>query len=307
MKKDDCDNVQGPVTGPHQMSESSFQLIKDEHGGFYRISPTPTVEKLRELYRHEYYLRDKPAYLEKTEAELDHWHRIWRIRLDAMAHALNGQGRLLDIGAGGGFFLDLARELGWEVAGIEPSLQSVAYAKKRFSLDLFSGYLEDYPQNGGGFNGIHLALVLEHVRDPVQFLESALKLLNRWGVLWVEVPNDFNLLQEIIVSVLQKPRWWVVPEHHLNYFDFESLSALLHSLGTTELDRMASFPMEFFPLMGLDYVGNQALGSQVHQYRMNFEKHVISRNPEVLADLYRNLARQNIGRTCNLLVRKTGT
>ncbi len=287
------------------MSDSSARLTKDERGGFYRISPTPTVETLRELYRHEYYRRDKPAYLEKTEAELDYWRLIWRVRLDAMAHALKGKGRLLDIGAGGGFFLDLARELGWEVAGIEPSLQSVAYAKERFSLELFSGYLEDYPEDGGGFNAVHMALVLEHVRDPVQFLETTLKLLNPWGILWVEVPNDFNVFQEIIVSALQKPRWWVVPEHHLNYFDFESLSALLRSLGTTELDRMASFPMEFFPLMGLDYVGNQALGAQVHQYRMNFEKNVLSRNPAALADLYRNLARQNIGRTCNLLVRKT--
>lgn len=52
-------------------------------------------------------------------------------------------GRLLDIGASGGF-LDHARSKGWQVAGVEPSLHSTSWARAHFGLELFEGYLEDY-------------------------------------------------------------------------------------------------------------------------------------------------------------------
>jgi len=279
----------------------AFRLEQDPVAGFYRVSPTPAIETLQQLYSHEYYVTDKPAYLEKTASEVSYWHSIWDLRLGAMALASGRPGRLLDVGASGGFFLDHARSCGWDIAGVEPSIQSAAYARKHFQIDLFNGYLEDYPGDGEPFQAVHLSLVLEHVRDPKLFLEKALSLLCPGGLIWVETPNDFNALQEVITSQLEKPQWWVVPEHHLNYFDYTSLSKLLKSLGAKELDRMGSFPMELFPLMGLDYIGNDTVGAQAHGYRMNFEKRVLARDPHILAELYRALARAGMGRTCNIL------
>jgi hypothetical protein len=78
---------------------------------------------------------------------------------------------------------------------------------------------------------------------------------------------------------------------------------LLAELGAEELERMASFPMEFFPLMGIDYIGNDRLGAKAHGYRMNLEKHLLAEDPTTLTDLYRALARAGLGRTCNLLAR----
>lgn len=150
-----------------------------------------------------------------------------------------------------------------------------------------------------------MALVLEHVRDPRDFLAKGLSLLKPGGYIWVEVPNDFNRLQQVIVAALNKSQWWVVPEHHLNYFDFESLKKLLEQLGATEVSRMGSFPMELFVLMGLDYIGNDAIGSQAHSYRMNFEKHMLAQDPQTLARLYQALAAADLGRTCNLLAVKS--
>ena len=43
-------------------------------------------------------------------------------------------GRLLDIGAGCGFFLESAQKRGWKVKGIEPSIQSVEVAQRQYGL-----------------------------------------------------------------------------------------------------------------------------------------------------------------------------
>ncbi|CAM2066785.1 Class I SAM-dependent methyltransferase [Sulfidibacter corallicola] len=290
---------------PDDILGEGFHLTRDPEAHFWRVTPTPSLETLRDLYRHEFYAVDKPRYLEKTDSELAYWHAIWSIRLDLMAGLTGSPGRFLDIGASGGFLLAHARDRGWQVEGIEPSRQSCAFAAERFQLSLFEGYLEDFDPETARFDAIHLSLVLEHVRDPRAFLAKALSMLRPGGAIWVEVPNDFNQLQQIITTQLDKPRWWVVPKHHLNYFDFDSLSRLLTQLGAEECDRLASFPMELFVLMGLDYIGNDNVGGQAHGYRMQLERHLLAGNRELLVNLYRRLAEMGLGRTCNLLARKT--
>ena len=152
-----------------------------------------------------------------------------------------------------------------------------------------------------------MSLVLEHVRDPWDVLRRIYQLLRPGGVLWVEVPNDFNPLQQVIVTNLEKPRWWVVPEHHLNYFNFETLSKTLAHLGFIEQKRSTSFPMELFVLMGCDYIGNDQVGSKAHSMRMNLENHLLATHPQLLDDLYQALASKGLGRTCNILVQKPTT
>ena len=63
----------------------------------------------------------------------------------------------------------------------------------------------------------------------------------------------------------------MAPPHHLNYFDFESLAALLARLGLTVRERMTSFPMEAFLMMGERYVGDAALGRACHNKRKAFD------------------------------------
>ena len=87
-----------------------FTLIEDPVAGFLQVSPTPSIEALRDLYKHEYYVRDKPVYLEKSLREKPYWDQIWSLRLQAMVETLNGPGKILDVGASGGFFLNRARE-----------------------------------------------------------------------------------------------------------------------------------------------------------------------------------------------------
>ncbi len=63
----------------------------------------------------------------------------------------------------------------------------------------------------------------------------------------------------------------MAPPHHLNYFDFESLSSLVTRLGFEVRERSTSFPMELFLLMGLDYTKDSDLGRACHNQRKRFD------------------------------------
>lgn len=277
------------------------RLSQDAHAGFWYVDPPPTVAELEAFYKHDFYKREKPLYLEHTARERDYWHSWWQLRLQHMAHTLGGPGRILDVGASGGFFLERARLSGWQVCGVEPSEQAAKHARETFDMEIFEGHFEHFESEPASFDAIHMSFVLEHVPNPRAFLLKAMTLLRDGGCLWIEVPNDFNVLQETIVNRLSKERWWIVPHHHLNYFDFKSLTALMEEIGAPERYRMSSFPMEFFVLMGDDYIGNDLVGKECHGKRMRFEQHLLAYSPESLAQIYETLAQAGLGRTCNIM------
>lgn len=284
-------------------------------GGFLQVWPRPTPESQRELYGEKFYEEDKSTYLADVERDRAYWNAIWSIRRGMIEAALPASRRsLLDVGASGGFLLDHFQQHGWQSFGIEPSRHATRHARERFGLEIFCGELLDFrlesdrawrDRGGEPFDAVHCAQVLEHVLEPEACVEQMAALLGSGGVAFVEVPNDFNVLQETARTRLGKPAWWVAPDHHLNYFDAGSLSALLKRHGLREVDRVASFPIEMFLLMGEDYVGNPEVGRACHARRMAFERALIDAGrTDELARLYRAMATAGIGRTCGILARK---
>ena len=57
-------------------------------GGYLQVWPRPTPESLRELYKDEFYDRDKPNFLSKVESERPYWDATWSMRRRLMENAL---------------------------------------------------------------------------------------------------------------------------------------------------------------------------------------------------------------------------
>lgn len=294
--------------------------LRTAPGGYLQVWPRPTPESLRELYGEDFYDLDKPDYLSKMEQERSYWDATWSMRRKLMESALApSRRRLLDVGSSGGFLLDHFQQQGWQCVGIEPSQSAAAWARKQYGLEIFTGELLDYPACAASpdasdseiqgaverFDAIHSSQVLEHVLDPEAFVERIASLLVPDGVAYIEVPNEFNVFQETARERLDKSAWWVAPKYHLNYFDYDSLAGLLERHGLFEIDRLASFPIEIFLLMGDDYVGHPEVGAECHQRRMTFEHSLIDTGRvDELLRLYRAFAQAGIGRTCGILARK---
>jgi len=99
-------------------------------------------------------------------------------------------GCLLDVGAGKGDFVFLAKSLGYAAKGIEPSVRFCDYARKQYRVDVRHGYLGDAEHfKGEKFDVITMFHVLEHVINPQKLLSDVSKMLKDDGVIYVEVPN----------------------------------------------------------------------------------------------------------------------
>ena len=105
-------------------------------------------------------------------------------------------GKLLDIGAGKGDFVSLARKNGYEAKGIEPSPRFCEYARETYGVQVEQGYLGQGDHfKGEKFDVITLFHVVEHVPRPQELLATISEYLKEDGVVYIEVPNaDAGLL-----------------------------------------------------------------------------------------------------------------
>ena len=189
-------------------------------GGYLPVWPRPTPESQRELYGEKFYEEDKSTYLDDVTRDRAYWDAIWSIRRGMIEAVLPAsRRRLLDVGSSGGFLLDHFQQNGWQGVGIEPSRHAARHARERFGLEVFCCDLLDYPQaEAGSFDAVHCAQVLEHVLDPEACAAHIAALLSPGGVAFIEVPNDFNVLQETARAELRKTPPWVPPRPPLDYF-----------------------------------------------------------------------------------------
>ncbi|MCF8076618.1 MAG: class I SAM-dependent methyltransferase [Desulfotignum sp.] len=287
-------------------TKNGFDVIDCSLCGFKHIVPIPTPEELEKTYKHEYYTREKPLYLERYREDLDWWNMVYDERYEILEkHLSPTRRRILDIGSGPGFFLLRGKERGWITKGIEPSNQAVLHSQElglEIANDFFS---KETAKKLGRFDAINMSLVLEHLPDPVHFLRIAYESLDEGGVLSSSVPNDFNPFQNVLRDTLEYEPWWVAPPHHINYFDFSSLRKLLERCGFEIVHQEASFPMDMFLLMGENYVGNDALGRECHEKRKRFEMNFIKAEfRELKQALYKNLSNLGLGREAIFFAKK---
>jgi 2-polyprenyl-3-methyl-5-hydroxy-6-metoxy-1,4-benzoquinol methylase len=257
--------------------KDGFFVIDCEQCGFKHIVPIPTTEELEETYKHEYYSKEKPFYLERHKEDLDWWNIVYDERYDFFEHNYPAEKRkILDIGSGPGYFLLRGKERGWIVEGVEPSQQAAEYSRSH-GLKIFEAFLDQNTiKKLGKYDVIHMSEVLEHVPDPRELLTNVLYLLNPGGMICVSVPNDYNPFQCALRVECGYEPWWVAPPHHINYFDFDSLTSLLQKVGYNIVRKEASFPMELFLLMGDNYVGNDSLGRECHGRRKRYEQALVN-------------------------------
>ena len=131
------------------------------------------------------------------------------------------KGRLLDIGCGTGAFLNMMKETGWAVTGLEPEVN----ARKK-ALELYNIQPAEPEKLFGlepaSFDAITLWHVLEHVHDLHNYMQQINKLLAPGGKLFIAVPNytsyDATVYRECWAA-------WDVPRH-LYHFSPGSIELL---------------------------------------------------------------------------------
>ncbi len=130
------------------------------------------------------------------------------------AHGVPG-GRVLDVGAGYGFFLAALEKAGYEASGIEVSAHAVEQARRRTRGQIVEqGAEEPFPFPDGHFDAVTLLDVIEHLKDYAVTLESCRRCLKPGGKLFVITLNAHSLARPLLGR-----RWaWYQDPTHVHMF-----------------------------------------------------------------------------------------
>jgi SAM-dependent methyltransferase len=124
-------------------------------------------------------------------------------------------GRVLDVGAGYGFFLAALEKAGYEAHGIELSSHAVEQARQRTRGQVIEqGAEEPFPFPDEHFDAITLLDVIEHLQDYAVSLESCRRCLKPGGKLFVITLNAHSLARPLLGK-----RWaWYQDPTHIHMF-----------------------------------------------------------------------------------------
>lgn len=145
---------------------------------------------------------------------------VFRSHLDEVSAIIRQHfsGRsLIEVGCGKGYFLEHLHAQGFHITGLDPTYEG---DNPHIIKEYFT------PEIGLSADGIVLRHVLEHVRNPVEFLRHIRDANGGSGRIYLEVP--------CFDWICQHRAWFDVFYEHVNYFrasDFQRIFGTLHEAG----------------------------------------------------------------------------
>ena len=129
---------------------------------------------------------------------------LFQAHLDQVARLIRrtmGAQNLVEVGCGKGFFLEMLLEQGVDINGFDPTYEG---ENPRIRKEYFG------PDLGMRGDGLILRHVLEHIRDPVDFLFQLKEANGGRGKIYIEVP--------CLDWICRNRAWFDIYYEHANYF-----------------------------------------------------------------------------------------
>lgn len=143
----------------------------------------------------EYYQSVNSGQAEITVNESPFYREIYSKGLSAVSK-YKKSGKILDVGCGSGFFLDIAKEKKWNTTGIELGISDAQIATSH-GHTIFTDRIEDMSLKEK-FDAITLWDVFEHIVEGRPYLKRLSKLLTKDGVIFMQIPNSGSLAARIM-------------------------------------------------------------------------------------------------------------
>jgi 2-polyprenyl-3-methyl-5-hydroxy-6-metoxy-1,4-benzoquinol methylase len=218
----------------YSVSQETFELLYDETLEMLITHPQPSLEKLPSYY-------ESVDYISHTDGNKSVFEKMYQfvkgIALKNKLKLINTQsskGRILDIGAGVGDFLQVAKNDGWETIGIEPSAKAKTIAKSKGV-----SFVEDLSQlENNSFDIITMWHVLEHVPDLENQIKELKRLLKPNGTVIIAVPNFKSH------DALHYGKYWAAYDVPIHLWHF-SKTAIKKLFAKEDLHLVKVLPMKF--------------------------------------------------------------
>lgn len=207
---------------------NGWSIVECNQCGFRYTNPRPKIEKLASFYTEEYF-KDERHFVKfyNPDNTIKQISDNYANRILDIESNVKAKGKLLEIGAARGGFLNAMKNRGWNVNGIEISSDAVKLGKDLYGIDIFCGTFSDF-KTTDKFDVICMYQTLEHVPDPKYIVERSYELLNTDGIIVIEVPNIQSIENKL--SGRLKFERYDLPRH-LNHFSPAVLKKLLEQTG----------------------------------------------------------------------------
>ena len=233
------------------------------------LSPRPKIESFESFYRNSkssQYWADVffPAVAEARREQ------IFRPRVERLSHLCRTRGilveKIIDVGAGYGIFLDEWRKLNplLKSIAIEPSVTLATECRnKGFEVN------ENIVENVTGYDNFADLVVcfevLEHVYDPLHFVQTLSKLTKPGGYVFLSTlcVDGFD------IQVLWEKSKSIFPPHHINFLSVKGFYELFKRAGLVDVD--VSTPGQ----LDVDIVRNMTMNNSHLLRNDRFLQHLI--------------------------------
>jgi SAM-dependent methyltransferase len=219
--------------------ESPRKVYKCNDCGIVFLYPQMTEEEERIFYEREYgeiYSNEKGTTPEKLfEARLPDA----RTYFDWTRNAIDKTDDCLELGCASGYFLATIKDHVRSVAGMETHFLLKEHCRK-IGIRIFESLAEC---EDGQFDRIFMFFLLEHIGDPVTFLQSVKRVLKKNGKLFIVVPNIDDALMSLY-DIQGFRSFYFTPAHQFYY----SKDTLSHIISLAGMPDVKIFPRQRYDL-----------------------------------------------------------
>ena len=177
----------------YKSSEDVFSVVQCDSCSLVYLNPRPAITEFETIYPANYHAFDfspkQYGIVFKVRERLEANRTLKRCR------ELTDNARILDVGCGDGFHLNLLKKYGnknWTLEGIDLDKRAVDEANKS-GLKVHLGSVEEMKLPHNTYDLVFMIQTIEHVEKPLKVISSIFNLLKPGGKLVIVTDNTDSL------------------------------------------------------------------------------------------------------------------
>lgn len=216
--------------------KDGYNIVQCNKCNLVYVNPRLTQESITQLYDENYFLGegfDKSVQYQNEFDELSNKTDLsnWDVStINELLLTKEQAPKLLDIGCGMGLFLWKAKQVGFDVEGIELSTFAADFVRlKGIKVRDKSIYEDKLLENY--YDAISMKEVIEHLPDPKTALQNVYDSLKPGGVLFMTTGN-YSCPER---KLRGKDWFYFMPEGHIYVFSNKTMTNYLKQIGFSKV------------------------------------------------------------------------
>lgn len=261
----DSDNAKPVGIGKdyeYHTSADVFVAMQCENCGLVYLNPRPEISEFETIYPSNYHAFDFSA--EDFGIVYKIRSRLEANRVLSWCKDLPDNAKILDVGCGDGFHLNLLQKYGnktWQLEGIDVDERAIQMAEKS-NLKVHRGTVESLNLPPNSYDFAFMIQTIEHVEKPEKVLSAVFEILKPNAKLVIVTDNtdsiDFKFFKNAYWGGYHFPRHW-------NLFNRKSLTKLAEKCGF----EIADFTTQVSPVNWVYSIHNALVDLNAPRFLIN--------------------------------------